>query len=268
MARKSPNFERREGARAKRYTPRPHPEVSTALEAAGLKPDAVYRVRRWDKSAIDLDRLGAALHALTVRGWRVAGIAPAPLRYVGAYEPRKGRDPVRPADVRQAEQRLAMDRARGLAYVFDRSPDAIEYHLTRHRGVIAALNADPIRRLAAASPYSPALGGPLHLSKAELGALATFVAAFAKFHAAIGNGTFTVAEGVGVPMTDDARAAAQKAYCDMCASIIRQAGPRALSACQDLAANRALPDRLQLAMAAPAIDGELPEFEPIPGVSA
>lgn len=49
--------------------------------------------------------------------------------------------------------------------------------------------------------------------------------------------------------------------CDMCARIIKQAGNRAFGACQDLASNRALPDRLLLAMAAPAIDGKLPAFE-------
>lgn len=265
MARKNAAFERRSAARAKRYTPRPHPDITQALEAAGLRASGVYGARRWDKAAIDLDRLGAALYALTVDGWHVAGVGVSPLRYVGAYEPRKGRDPVRAADVRQAEERLRVDKARGLAYVFDRSPDAIEHHLTRHRAVMAAIAADPIKRLSEGPTFSVALGDDVRLTKAELGALATFVSCFAKFHAAIGNGAFTVADGLGVPMTDDARAAAQAAYCDMCARIIKQAGNRALSACQDLASNRALPDRLLLAMAAPAIDGELPAFEAMSG---
>ena len=39
MAKRSNSLERRSGERAKRYTPRAHPEVTAALEAAGLKPE-------------------------------------------------------------------------------------------------------------------------------------------------------------------------------------------------------------------------------------
>lgn len=55
-------------------------------------------------------------------------------------------------------------------------------------------------------------------------------------------------------MTDEARQAAQAAYIDLSVTIARQAGPRALSACQDLAANRSLPCRQLLKAASRAID--------------
>jgi len=76
---------------------------------------------------------------------------------------------------------------------------------------------------------------------------------FGRFHAAIGNAAYTVAAGEGVPMSDDAREAAQEAYLAVCRLIVREAGPRALNACQDLAANRSAPDRAQLKAAARAM---------------
>lgn len=249
MAKRSNSLERRTGERAKRYTPREHPEVTAALEAAGLKSETVYRLRRWDRGTIDLDRLGAALHGLTVDGWRVSSAAGSVLRYPAAFKPaRPGADPIRDRDARAAELRLAHERAKGLAYVFDRSPEAIEIHLARHRGVIAALAADPIKRLQTA----PGCIG--FFTPGELGALSGFVSAFGRFHAAIGNAAYTVSAGEGVPMTDEARQAAQEAYLGACAVIIRHAGPRALSACQDLAANRSAPDRWRLKAAAQVLD--------------
>ena len=249
MAKRSNNLERRTGARAKRYKPLPHPEVDAFLEAAGLKPDAVYKLRCWDRGTIDLDRLGAALHALTVAGWRVSAAGGLALRYPSTSRPpRAGADPVRPLDERAAELKAAHDRARGLCYVFDRSPEAIELHLARHRAVIASLAADPIKRLQTA----PGCVG--FFTPGELGALSGFVSAFGRFHAAIGNAAYTVSAGEGVPMTDEARQAAQEAYFAECALIIRQAGPRALSACQDLAANRCQPDRWRLKAAARVLD--------------
>lgn len=249
MAKRAPILERRAGERAKRYTPRPHPEVDAALEAAGLSPAAVYRARRWDKAAIDLPRLGGALHALTCAGWRVSSVSGSALRYPAAFRPpRAGADPVRDRDERGAELRLLSERGRGLAFVFDRSPESIEIHLGRYRAYVASLAADPIRRLAALPEYSS------FLTRAELGALATFIAAFGKYYAAIGYGAHTVAAGDGVPMTDEARIAAQDAYKAITAAVLRCAGPRALSACQDLAANRGQPDRYLLQAAARAIE--------------
>jgi hypothetical protein len=236
-------------AKARKYNPRPSDEVTDALRAVGLNPDRVYALKRWDRGNVDLDRLGAAFHALTVIGWRVTSISAPSLRYPIAFQPPKpGAFPVISRDARAAQLRAEHERARGLAYVFDRSPEAIEIHLARHRANVAAVNADPIRRIASHPDYAG------FLSRAELGALATFVSAFGKFHAAIGNASFTVAAGDGVPMTDEAREAAQAAYIDLSATIARQAGPRALSACQDLAANRSLPCRRRLKAASRAID--------------
>lgn len=249
MSRKFARLERR--AKPRRYTPRPHPEVDAALTAAGLKPDRVYASRRWERGQIDFVALGAAIHALTVKGWRISAVAGAAPRYPAEsrLEGVRGRID---ASERAESLRLESERGRGLAYVFDRTPAAIEIHLERYRSFVAAISADPVARLAADADYSR------FLTRAELGALGTFVSAFGKFHAAIGNSQFTVAAGEGVPMTEEAREAAQAAYVTLCASIMRLAGPRALSACQDLAANRGNPDKWLLQAAAHAIDPSLP----------
>lgn len=250
MSRKFARIERR--AKPRKYSPRPHPEVDAALIAAGLKPDRVYGARRWERGQFDFVALGAAFHALTVQGWRVSAITAAPAPRYPAESRLDGlRGRIR-ADARAEGLRLEHERGRGLAYVFDRSPEAITLHLERYRSFISALRADPVARLAADADYSR------FLTRAELGALGTFVSAFGKFHAAIGNAQFTVAAGEGVPMTEEAREAAQAAYVTLCASIMRLAGPRALSACQDLAANRGNPDKWLLQAAAHAIDPSLP----------
>lgn len=250
MSRKFQRIENRRKGR--RYTPRPHPEVTEALEAAGLKAERVYSARRWERGSIDLDRLASALHALTCKGWRLSPVAAYAVRYPAERRAASAGYAPLPVERLEREQRLRLDRARGLAFVFDRTPDSIAFHLERYRAIMASVNADPIRRLSNDPAYSQ------FLTKAELGALATFVSAFGKFHAAIGNGAFTVAAGDGVPMCDDARRAAQEAYKQLCGVIMRQAGARALSACQDLAANRALPSKWLLQAAAHAIAPDLP----------
>lgn len=255
MSRKFTRIENRRAS--KRYTPHPHPEVTQALEAAGLKPERVYAARRWERSTIDLDALACALHGLTCKGWRLSPVRVYAVRYPAERRASEAGFPALPLDDLDRARRLEIDRARGLAYVFDRTPDSIEWHLGRFRAIMANLNADPIRRLMADPEYNR------FLTKAEFGALATFIAAFGKFHAAIGNGAFTVSAGEGVPMTEEAREAAQDNYKWLCADIIRNAGPRALSACQDLAANRSRPSKWLLRGAAHAIDpdskaGDLP----------
>lgn len=249
----SRKFQRLENRRkGKRYTPHPHPEVTEALQAAGLKPDRVYSAKRWERGSIDLDALACALHRLTCQGWRLSPVTTYAVRYPAERRADATGFPMLPLDALERRRRLEIDRAKGLAFVFDRSPDSIAWHLERYRALMASVNANPIRRLASDPQYSR------FLTKGELGALATFVSAFGKFHAAIGNGAFTVSAGDGVPMCDDARKAAQDAYSSLCGEIIRRAGPRALSSCQDLAANRTLPDKWRLQEAAHAIDPSLP----------
>lgn len=253
MSRKFARIHARQAAKArpKKYAPRPHPEVTSALAAAGLNPDRVYGARRWERGSIDFIRLGGALHALTVAGWRVSAVAGPMVRYPAECRAVNLRGRVAP-DVRAAQLRLEHERARGLAFVFDRTPESIDLHIERYRAFMAALRADPIARLAADANYA------VFLTRGELSALGTFVSAFGKFHAAIGNGALTVSAGDGIPMTDEARSAAEKAYRDICAAIMGNAGPRALSACQDLAANRGNPDKWLLQSAAHAIDPSLP----------
>lgn len=254
MSRKFQRIENRR--KGKRYTPHPHPEVTEALAAAGLNPDRIYSAKRWERGNVDLDRLAGALHRLTCIGWRLSPVTVYSVRYPAERRQAATGFTLLPTDEIERKRRLEIDRARGLAFVFDRSPEAISWHLERHRALMASVNADPIRRLASDPKYSKFLTG------GELGALATFVSAFGKFHAAIGNGALTVSAGDGMPMCDDARKAAQDAYGEICERILRMATPGALSACQDLAANRGLPDKWRLQEAAHAIDPALPA---IPG---
>lgn len=250
MSRKFQRIENRR--KGKRYTPHPHDEVSEHLQRAGLNPERVYSAKRWDKSTIDLDRLAAALHSLTLKGWRISPVAVYAVRYPAERRADAIGFPMLPVDTLERRRRLEIDRAKGLAFVFDRSPDSIAWHLERYRALIASVNADPMRRLAADPQFSR------FLTPGEMGALATFCGAFGRFHAAVGNVKYVGASGEGVPMTDDARKAAQDAYSALCGLIIRRAGPRALSSCQDLAANRTLPDKWRLQEAAHAIDPSLP----------
>lgn len=256
----SRKFQRLENRRkCKRYTPHPHPEVTAALEAAGLKPDKVYEARRWERGSVDLDRLAGALHALTCKGWRLSPVTVYAVRYPAERRAASIGFPVLPTDALELLRRLEIDRARGLAFVFDRSPDAIAWHLERYRALMASVNADPMRRISADPQYAR------FLTKGEMGALSTFCGAYGRFHAAIGNVKHVGPSGEGVPMGEDARKAAQDAYAEICARILKRANALALSACQDLAANRGLPSKWRLQEAAHAIDPELPA---IPGEEA
>lgn len=236
-------------AKARRYTPRPHPEVTAALEAAGFRAESVYGAKRWERTTFDFVRLGAAFHALTIGGWRVTGAGAYGLRYPAETRltDRRFGLPMVSLDERAARLRLELDRNRGLSYVFDRSPEAIQLHLDRYRAFMAALNDNPVKRLASDPHYAG------FLTSAEREALADFVNCFARFHAAIGNTRIIGASGEGVPMTEAARRAAQDAYTGLCAAILAGAGPRALSACQDLAGNQYRPDRRLLQAAAQAM---------------
>lgn len=249
MARRiSKPLERREKAR--RYTPRPHPEVTAALEAAGLRAEPVYSAKRWERSTVDFVRLGAAFNALTVAGWRVSSASGFGVHYPAETREQDRRFglPMVSIDDRAARLRAELERNRGLCYVFDRSPEAIQIHLERFRSFMAALRDDPMKRLAIDPEYSA------FLTIGEREALSAFVNCFARFHAAIGNTRIIGPSGDGVPMTEEARRAAQDAYSTLCAAILTGAGPRALSACQDLAGNQYRPDKWLLQAAARAMD--------------
>lgn len=243
--------------RKRKYSPRPHPEVTAALEAEGLIAEHVYRRRRWDDRSADREKINRALARLVCMGWDVGDMAgledPSPVRLVRS---RKESDQDFSDRKKAAFQAAALSHARrrGLAFVFDRPADPILRALEEHRQETARLDADPIYWLS----KEPAL--KQYLTKGELGALANFVGCHNRFYAAIGHSAYTLAAGTGVPMTEEAIAAIEKHYRAMCADILRMAGRQALSRCQDIAGGNhvALKDWQILQAAAHAIDQELP----------
>lgn len=243
--------------RKRKYSPRPHPEVTAALKAAGLKPEDVYNRRRWDDRGLERERLNAALAGLVIAGWDVGDMT-------GPNDPptvsgvrRRGESEEAFRERHQAAKREAATqyaRRRGLAYVFDRPCDPILRALDEYRAETARLSADPLYWLS----KSPDLRR--YLTQGELGALANFVGDHNRFYAAIGHSAYTLAAGTGVPMTEEAIAAIEQRYRTMCADILRMAGRQALSRCQDIAGGNhvAVKDWPILQSAAHAIDQDLP----------
>lgn len=252
--------------RKKKFSPKPHPVVTQALKAEGLDPEKVYRRRRWDDRGASFEKINRALAKLVASGWKVSAEGAAMTFARPTVIQRRG-ETANAFQARQSEKiraaSLEFGMARGLAYIFDRPAEAIIRHLDAHRAECARLAADPLHWL----EKDPNLA--LYLTKGEVGALSTFVGCHNRYHAAIGNAAYTLAAGTGVPMTEEAIEAIEKEYKRICGRIIRQAGSKPLSYCQNLAAGIPCGDWYILQAAAHAIDEDLPalakleDFEPV-----
>ncbi len=222
LAARNPSTDKK-GRKAIKRKARPNMFVSARLSAFGLDPDKVYHSPRWEEPRVDRVQLSLALHALVADGWSIEDRYVPEFHSTIAVQTRDGE-----RIISTIGDHAAKLKRQGLAKVFARSPDTINRFLDIARRELAKMDASPEAWLFQTRRESG-------LTIAEIAALSTFCACWSRFQAAIGNVQHTAAAANGAPMTDEARAAIEAEYRDICNKVVKGGTARALDACRDLA---------------------------------